>query len=348
MTAERSFSVRLLGCVPVDLAMMAAVTILVNIAVFAPIVRTTPLRVPLGILFAFFVPGYALAATLFPGDGRSVADADPSSTTDNSRSPSNLFGRTRIAGIERVVLSFGLSTVIIPCSALVLNYTSWGIRPVSVLAVTTVLTLLLIIAATIRRLRLPEEQRFRIPVRNRLLSFRDGVSDPADRAETILTLLLVLSVLLAAGGVGYAVTAPQDGERFSEVYLLSQDDGELTAGDYPTEFERGESQSLVVGVENNEHRTTNYTVIAVEQSVESNGSEAVVTDQRKIDRFEIRLDHGETWQQERDVEPTMAGENVRLVWLVYLDGNVPDSPSMDNAAYQVHLWADINRSTSHS
>ncbi|WP_319004342.1 DUF1616 domain-containing protein [Natrinema amylolyticum] len=320
-------------------------TLLVNIAVFAPIFRETSLDVPLGFLFVFFVPGYVLVATLFPEADRSAAGAGPSVPDDRTASVSNSPWQTEIDGFERIVLSFGLSVAIVPGSALLLNYTPWGIGPVSLLAATTAITLLLTITATARRLRLSEEERFRVPVRGWLTSVRSTLVGPTDRGETVITVLLVASILLAVGGVGYAATTPSGGEQFSEVYLLSEDgDGELVAGEYPTEFERGERQELVVGIENNEHETVNYTTVVVEQAVESDGDDLVITDQQEIDRFETRLDSGETWRQEHGIEPTIGGENVRFLWLVYLGGDVPEDPSMENAAYAVHLWADVDES----
>ncbi|SEV81066.1 DUF1616 domain-containing protein [Natrinema salifodinae] len=348
MTADRSSGFRPLGVVPVDLAVIVAVTVLVNVAVFAPVVRTTPLRVPLGILFVFFVPGYVLVATLFPESGRRGADEDASAATRESRSLPSPVGRSAIDGLERAVLSFGLSVAIVPGFALFVNYTSWGIQPVSIVAGTTIVTLLLTVTATVRRLNLPAEERFRLPVRRWSTMLRTESVESTERAETVLTLLLLVSIFLAVGSVGYAVTTSQDGEQFSELYLLGEDGDELSADGYPTEFEQGESRDLVVGVENNEHRTTDYTIIAVEQAVESTDGEPTVTDQRELDRFETRLDHGETWRQDHEVEPTMAGENVRLVWLVYLDDTAPESPSMETAPYHVHVWADVGESNAES
>ena len=336
MSVDRSSQSRRRGSVPLDLVVVIAVTILVNAVVFVPGVRSSPLRVPLGFSFVFFVPGYVLIATLFPESEGSISEAD-------SARPLLTGSRRTIDGLERVVLSFGASVAIVPGLALLLNYTPWGIRPVSVLVTSTVVTLVLTITAIVRRQRLSEAERFRIPVRRWLAAFRNRAFGSNDRAETVLTALLVASVLVAAGSVAYAVATPADGERFSEVYLSSEnEDGELSADEYPTEFDAGESRELVVGIENNEHETTEYTVVAVEQTVESDGGEFAVTDQRELTRFETRLEHGETWEREHDIEPTLAGENVRIVWLVYLGGDVPDEPSTENAAYHVHLWVDTD------
>ncbi len=44
----------------------------------------------------------------------------------------------------------------------------------------------------------------------------------ASRTDAALNVLLGLSILLAAASVGYAVTVPKDGERFSDFYLLTE------------------------------------------------------------------------------------------------------------------------------
>lgn len=339
MSADRSSGTSRLRYVPLDLVVVIGVTILVNVAVFAPVVRSTSLRVPLGVLFVFFVPGYVLVATLFPEAGRSSRGADPSEHDSPSLVP-----RAGIDGLERIVLSFGASVTVVPGVALLLNYTPWGISPVSVLVASTIVTLVLTGTAVLRRQRLSETERFRVPVRRTVAELWD---DAGDRAEMLLTALLVASVVLAAGSVAYAITTPADGEQFSEIYLLGEDeDGELVADEYPTDFDAGESRELVVGIENNEHRPAEYTVVAVEQAVEPRDDGHEVAEQRELDRLETQLDHGESWEREHELEPTIEDEHVRIVWLVYLDGEVPNEPSTENAAYHVHLWVDVTNDDS--
>jgi hypothetical protein len=45
------------------------------------------------------------------------------------------------------------------------------------------------------------------------------------------------------------------------------------------------------------------------------------------------------------VTPTQPGESTRLRVLVY-EGDVPASPSVDTADYELHLWVDITGSES--
>ena len=112
---------------PADLSAMVVLVVLTNIAVFAPVIRDTPLRIPIGLVFVLFVPGYAFIAALFPEEGESPTEGeDGDRETEESELAAS--SRSGIDGIERVALSFGLSIAIVPLIGLVLNFTPWGIR----------------------------------------------------------------------------------------------------------------------------------------------------------------------------------------------------------------------------
>jgi len=74
-------------------------------------------------------------------------------------------------------------------------------------------------------------------------------------------------------------------------------------------------------------------------------NETVVREQRELDRFETTVANNESWHQTYDLEPTMTGENQRIVWLLFPGGDVPAEPSMDDTEYSVHLWVDVSAST---
>lgn len=335
---------------PADLAAIVVATLLLNVAVFVPLVRDTPLRVPVGLVFVLLIPGYVFVAALFPENSPSPPSTETGSlefenetrleSTDGdtgSQEP-----REGIDGIERLVLSFGLSVALVPLIGLALNFTPWGIRLVPIVLSLSAFTLATTAIAAVRRWQIPEDKRFRVPYGAWLTTARTELLSPESRADGALNAILALSVLLAIGSVGFAVAAPPQGEEFSAIYILTEtDDGELVAANYPTELTLGENASLVVGVDNHEQRTTEYTVVVVEQSLESDGNETVVEEQRELDRFQAQLEHDETWTHEHDLEPTITGEDVRVVWLLYLDGEVPEDPSTENAAYSVHLWLEV-------
>ena len=89
---------------------------------------TSIVRMALGTAYVLFLPGYAAMAALVPGNDR-------------------------LATIERVALSIGLSIAIVPLVALALNFTPWGIRLMPVVWSVALLILLSSAVAWIRRRR---------------------------------------------------------------------------------------------------------------------------------------------------------------------------------------------------
>jgi uncharacterized membrane protein len=112
-----------------------ALTLACILFVMVPPLNETPVRVLLGLLLVLFLPGYSLIAALFPR-------------------------RDDLDGIERIALSFGLSIAVVPLLGLALNYTPFGIRLVPILITLSVFTVLLALAAGVRRQGLPEGERF--------------------------------------------------------------------------------------------------------------------------------------------------------------------------------------------
>lgn len=158
---------------------------------------------PVRLVFALFAPGYALIAALFPEQGEQP-DTEPDSDSEERR----LSLRRGIDGIERVALSFGLSIAVVPLIGLVLNFTPWGIRLAPIMIGVSGITVAAVAVAAHRRWQLPVEERFRVPYRAWFLDARAELFEPNDRTDAALNILLVVSLLLAIGSVGYAVTVP--------------------------------------------------------------------------------------------------------------------------------------------
>lgn len=353
--SDRPFWVRVLvprsvRRLPADLAAVLAVVALTNFAVLVPVVRETPLRIVFGLPFVLFVPGYAFVAALFPEAGVSPDESFESDTTGSEAAEtasSRVRGRGGIDGIERVALSFGLSIAVVPLLGLVLNFTPWGIRLVPILVAVSGFTVACTAVAVWRRRDLPEEERFSVPYKEWTSKARSELLEPDTRTDAALNVLLVASVLLAAASVTYAVAVPKQGEAFTEFYLLTEDeDGDLVADDYPTEFVRGEPKPLVIGVGNHEHEPVDYTVVVELHRVRfeqaNNSTRVVVLEETELRRFHPSLPHNETWHRTYEVAPTMTGENLRLAFLLYRE-DPPANPTVDNAYRETHLWVNVSR-----
>jgi len=137
--------------------------------------------------------------------------------------------------------------------------------------------------------------------------------------------IVLLSVLVATiGTIVYLAVTPHIGERFTEFYILGL---ESKAEDYPTEVMPGEEATVILGIVNREYETTSYRV------------------EVKIDRVinkeigPLVLAHEEKWEQEVSFTPTRVGENQKVEFVLYKDGQ--EEPSLT-----LRLWINVARSVS--
>ncbi|WP_101297053.1 DUF1616 domain-containing protein [Halegenticoccus soli] len=337
MSEERNWRLLLpapLRRFPPDLTAVVCLVVLVDAAALLPVIRDTPLRVVLGLPLVLFVPGYAFISALFP-EG---ATGDPEGSGERS-------GRSGIDGLERVAFSFGTSIAIVALLGLLLNFTPWGIRLVPILVALSAFTIAMAGLAANRRQRVPESRRFVVPYRDWIAVFREETLRPQTRTDAVLNVVLVICLLLAVSSVAYAVWTPRGGESFTEFYLLTEDEnGEFVADDYPTNFTQGEGQSLYVGITNQEHEAVDYTVVVELHRVETGNNSTRVLEERELHRFQTTLDHNETWRTQHTITPPIAGDRLRLTYLLY-KGTLPADPTVENADQELHLWVNVSESS---
>lgn len=323
---------------PEDLQVVTGYLLVTTAVTTLPVIRTTILRPALALPLMVFIPGYLFIAALFPEAGtRSENEADTTVKLGQG-----------IDWVERVALSFGTSIAIVPLLGLLLNFTPFGIRLGPIMVVLLLFCLGNIVIAAQRRRTIPSADRFTVDVRGTVMTAWSNLTTAESQKEQALNILLVCSVLLAVGSVGYAVAVPKQGAAFSEFYLLTEtEDGERVADEYPTELTRGEPTRLVVGIGNHEHESVNYTVVVALQRVtiindtDSNTTTVQVQEQRELRQFTTELADNSTWQQRHTIEPTLTGERLRLVYLLYR-GPPPTTPTAENAYHEVHLWVNVS------
>jgi uncharacterized membrane protein len=318
---------------PVDLAILGIVVILLSLALVQPNVYGTPLAVALGLPLVFFSPGYALVALLFPQEGSAQSQKWAST------------GRVRQHGVtagERCALSFGVSVALLTPLGVLFSVARLSFIPVYVIAAIAGFTLLISIFAVIRRFNVPKKSRFAVSIRGGATHLYRAIFHEESAADVVLNMALVLSVVVALTTVGFAVAAPQDGEHFSNLSLLTRgENGNYVSEGYPTNITAEDSKPVFISVQNHEDKATEYTVVAQIQRVKQrpNGG-ARVTEREEIGRFDHRVSAGETWQTRHDIDPTMTGEDLRLVYLLYKD-DPPSNPTASNAAQHTQIWVNV-------
>ncbi|MGB2728529.1 MAG: DUF1616 domain-containing protein [Halobacteriota archaeon] len=219
--------------------------------------------------------------------------------------------------IERIALSFGLSIAITPLLGLALNYTPFRIRLSPVLIVLSIFTISLALIAYARKSMVPEEDRFVVD----FTAFFKNI-EPFKATDTkidrILSVILIISIILAISMTVYVVVTPKEGEKFTEFYVLGPNG---KADDYPTNLKVGEEGKVIIGIVNHEYANVTYPL-----EVRLNGE---VIDEKSID-----LTHNETWESPFTFRTTKAGEDQKLEFLLYKNREPEPYRSL-------HLWVDV-------
>lgn len=274
--------------------LIAAIVISI-LAVPLVLLTTGIFRIIIGLVFVLFLPGYVLTAALFPI-------------------------RSRLSGLERLVLSFGISIAITPLLGLILNFTPWGVQLVPILITLDIFTIAIATIVLFNRRRNGESYA------------------PVFHSETIKSLLqcvprgkkslmwFLIGVVFIAGA-SFAIykvgMLPHTGENFTELYVLGVDE---KANNYPHTVYVGESVSVVVGIINHEPGVETYSL-------------TVTVDSREVAKTgPIVLDPGQSQEQPVDFVVTAAGDDQLVEFVLTRAGS--------NEPYRtVHFWIDVRRIT---
>jgi uncharacterized membrane protein len=282
-----------------DLILICGLALAALAVAMVPALGTTIAPQIIGTIVVLFMPGYAFIAALFPH-------------------------KTSLTKGVRLGLSFGASIAIVPLLELALNYTRWGIQLIPTLLFIAFFTLVCVAAAGIRRLRLPEDERFAInwQARKRLKGLQATLlsGTTLDRVLSIV-LLLAIGASLAVGS--YAVLVPKPSEHFTEFYLLGAND---TLSNYTTQFKVGVSSPAKVVIVNHEARNVTYDLV-----IYTNNS----TQREVVYSEKVVVPDGQRWEKQVDLVLNQPGDSVKLEYALYED-QVTADPYRD-----VHTWVNV-------
>ena len=220
------------------------------------------LRKALGLAFVLFFPGYVFITALFPN-------------------------RKELDNLERLALSFGLSIAIVPLIGLALNYTPWGIRLIPILVSLTVFNLAFGILAIYRRAKAIDPWIPRIDIEKLK---EDLEWDKASKLDKALTVILIIAIISSIATLGYVITHPKPGEKFTEFYILGPNG---KAADYPTKLFVGENATVILGIANHEYRNVTYYVEVwlVNLTYDFKTNTTHIYNMYLLDRFNVTLPH---------------------------------------------------------
>lgn len=254
--------------------------------------RETYIRTIIGIPVVLFIPGYVLIATLFPRNND-------------------------LGAAERIALSFGLSIAIVPLLGLLLSFT-FGIRLITILITLCIYTIILLFVAEYRRRTLPEDERFEIKFHNIYDPIYNYLNSPKNKLDKFLTIVLIFSVIIAAGMIYYVITMPKIGEKFTEFYILN---GTGKDGNYQTNIKLGENTTYLVGISNHEYGIVNYKL-------------QTVIDGKVSTPKDIALNHNQKWEKNVSITLNKKGTNIKLEFWLFKENNLTEPYR------KLHLWVN--------
>ncbi|GAA0202589.1 DUF1616 domain-containing protein [Halobaculum roseum] len=321
--------------IPVDVVLSAIYAVLVGAVALTGSIRGPAMVVLAGPL-VLFLPGYALLSVLVPGSANSSGDAvsDPP------------LGSVTIGWFERASLSVGLSVAVLPI--LVVLLAALGYQPTRTTVSVTLVGFVVLASAlgAARRLALPEENRYGLPVDRWLRELRTFAGSPrATRVDKFGAVVLGVLVVLALAGMSVGLAAPPDGESYTEVALLTpSEDGPVAAG-YPDAVANDEPLELVLSIENDLGRPTAYEYVVVLDRVSSSadGTEMTVLERDALERGNVSLADDETATRTLSLVPSMLGSDLRLSVFVYEEA-APEFPSRTTADEHLYIWVDVEDS----
>ena len=307
-----------------DLAVILIWLGLAIILIYAPGLSAGSFRILFALPLVLVIPGYLLIATLYPR-------------------------RDELDWAERAILSVGLSIALVPLIGLVLNFSPWGIRLDSLLAAVSIFTLVMVVAATFRRLALADEDRLRVPATAALSAVRAEMFSPdQSRFDRTLSILLVVSIVVAICTMVFVIAMPKEGEHYSGFYLLGL---EGKATDYPVSFPLCSTQGLIVGVENHEYRTITYTIetYALNQTFDQTTNTSTIRQMTLLDRYRIEVPHNKTG--ERRVNFTVSDPNCNKIQFLLFNETVPGETvtgreRIESSDRDLNLWVRVGKAPS--
>jgi uncharacterized membrane protein len=248
----------------------------------------------------FYIPGYAFTAVLYPG-------------------------KRDLGTGERAALSFGMSISLCPFIELVLTYTPWGLSLAPLIICLATFTLACLLVTNLRRHKLQEEDRYSIDIGKVYRSLRAIVRSDKTTYDRILTLLLVVSFVIAGFTVACVVILPRPAEKFKEFYVLGPNG---TADGYPADLVYGDPVNVTIGIANHELRNVNYDLRAL---ISDNDGQHLLYEENKIP-----LANNQSWRKPVSLVPEHSGTGMRLEFLLYIDGN------WKNPYRECRFWVNIS------
>lgn len=139
--------------------------------------------------------------------------------------------------------------------------------------------------------------------------------------DKIIKVVLIAILIIAVLSVIYLVVIHNPGQDYSEFYIL---DSNYNTSNYPNNLTVGESGELIIGIQNQEHELTNYTV-------------EIMKDGKLINKFNKTLTNHERVETPFYFKADKSGEKQEMELTLYKN-NMTNPYRTLSFKYNVYQW----------
>lgn len=310
-----------------DLLAVAGYATLASVLLLAGAVDG-PLRVLLAAPLLGFCPGYAVVSAVLPR-----TTPLPWSDGPGAR------------WVHRAALGIATSVVVLVLAGV--GLTPAGFATSTLIGTVLAITAVGCLVGVLGRLRAPTAARPTLPL-DRLVADARDATVRAPRADAVLNVALAIAVVVGVGTLAVGLAAPDRGEDYSEVALVTEDGDRTPLGN--DSYAREGTAALTLELENQDNADQSYTAVVVLERFADppDGETATIPpmlERAVLTRTSISVPDGETTTRSIAFTPTLLGEDLRLSVYVYV-GDAPEAPSPGSADYHLYRWIDVTDGTS--
>lgn len=273
------------------------------------LIPSVVVRFILGLPFLLFFPGYTLVCALFVKN-------------------------EKIDHIQRAALSGVMSIAIVALIGFVLNYTAEGIKLVPVLYSITGFIVVTSIVALIRTSRKFKTNKFTTEYNLSLLSWG------GNRFSKSFSIILIISIFVAFGTLGYVLVKPKIVAGFTEFYILGING---KAQDYPIKFTLNNDKVTTVlysdgtldsisgfgvvtlGIVNHEQQTMVY---SVKMTIDDEPANIYFDGTQTNTLGPLELQQGQKWENQIGIVPQHIGEDQVIRLLLFKGTEITSENSL--------------------
>lgn len=299
---------------PLDLVVAVVLAIVAALAVQWPTAFPAVVRVVSAGSLGVFVVGYTLLEAVFP---------QPATASD---------GTPLFRPVERVGLALALSVVVVPLTALGVEYAPLTLEVSTILTTVSGLTLCACVVAWIRRWLRAGPQQGRSAGLGGVVADRAGAWRSASTLDRTLDVVVVLSLVFATVTVAAVPLHDPTREPYTELTVLTENEsGVLVADDYPRNMTRDGRYRTCLVVGNHEQQPVDYTIQVV-QTRRGGDTSTAAAGARTVNRTQLDLDAGETRVLGIDIQPAGNWSRLTVRYRLY---NETQPPADANRPYRM-------------